>query len=229
MSIPLPYNVVKEPLDTAQTDKRYQIPGTYLEFATDGSLTGISVRVGSKVADAIPLDRLKTHEFPAGFKEFYVTWTAQTGKKLYISTGREGSKNTRVECNTTQAGARQIFQKTITSPANAGDVIVATITSQSCLIKSIVVKAVAAQTSSLTSAGVYGGASKVITFITATIASQANLNATDKQVAFGSGDGPVELAATKTIVISLVGTGATPVNLLITIECEACVDGGHLA
>ncbi|GAJ02495.1 unnamed protein product, partial [marine sediment metagenome] len=36
------YNVRVVPLDTAQTEKEIQLSGSYLEFATDGSLTGIS-------------------------------------------------------------------------------------------------------------------------------------------------------------------------------------------
>jgi len=94
--IPVPYNALSQPLDTATTDKEYQLPGNSLEFATDGSFTGITVRVGSKKADAIPLDRFKALKFPVGFKEFYVTWTAQSGKTLYIFVGRENCQVRRV-------------------------------------------------------------------------------------------------------------------------------------
>lgn len=87
-----PYNCIKQPLDVAETDKRFEIAGDYLEFATDGTMTGISVRIGSKVADSIPLDKFKQQRFPATFKEFYVTWTAQSGKTLYIFIGREGTE-----------------------------------------------------------------------------------------------------------------------------------------
>lgn len=123
-------------------------------------------------------------------------------------------------------GRSQIFEKSITSAANAGDVIVATITTQPCLFESIVIHADGAQTGDMTSCGVFGGAGKVITFISAADAVQANLDAADKQVAW---TGAVRLAATKTIVISLVGTGATAVDLTIVIKYRASVSGGYLA
>jgi len=123
-------------------------------------------------------------------------------------------------------GRTQIFEKSITSAANAGDVIVATITTQPCLIESVVIHADAAQTADMTSCGIFGGAGKVITFISAADAVQASLNAADKQVAW---TGAVRLAATKTIVISLVGTGATAVDLTIVVKYRASVSGGYLA
>lgn len=123
-------------------------------------------------------------------------------------------------------GRTQIFERSVTSAANAGDVIVATVFTQPCLIESIVIHADAAQTANMTSCGIFGGAGKVVTFISAADAVQANLNAADKQVAW---TGAVRLAATKEIVISLVGTGATAVDLTITIAYRACVSGGYLA
>jgi hypothetical protein len=78
----------------------------------------------------------------------------------------------------------------------------------------------------MTSCGIFGGAGKVITFISAADAIQANLNAADKQIGWS---GVVRLAATKTIVISLVGTGATAVNLTIVVKYRASVSGGYLA
>jgi len=123
-------------------------------------------------------------------------------------------------------GRTQIFERSVTSAANAGDVIVATVFTQPCLIESIVIYADAAQTADMTSCGIFGGAGKVITFISAADAVQANLNAADKQVAW---TGAVRLAATKEIVISLVGTGATAVDLTVTFTYRACVSGGYLA
>ena len=60
-------------------------------------------------------------------------------------------------------GKASFFEKSITSPANAGDVTVATITDNPCQIESIVIHANAAQTADMTSCGVFGGAGKVIT------------------------------------------------------------------
>ncbi|GAI83852.1 unnamed protein product [marine sediment metagenome] len=123
-------------------------------------------------------------------------------------------------------GRSQIFEKSITAAANAGDVNVATITGSPCLIESVIIHADAVQTLDMTSCGVFGGAGKVITFISAADATQADLDAEDKQVAW---TGAVRLAAAKTIVISLVGGGATPVDLTIIIKYRACVREGHFA
>ena len=124
------------------------------------------------------------------------------------------------------AGKKQVIEVSVTSAANAGDVTLATITTQPCVIESIVIHADAAQTGDLTSAGIFGGAAKVITFIAAADALQADLDAEDKQVSW---EGAVRLAAAKTIIISLVGTGATAVNLTVTITYRSCVDNGYLA
>jgi hypothetical protein len=90
----------------------------------------------------------------------------------------------------------------------------------------VIIHADAAQTADMTSCGIFGGAGKVITFISAADAVRANLDSPDKQVAW---TGAVRLVATKTIVISLVGTGATAVDLTIIIKYRACASGGYLA
>lgn len=125
-------------------------------------------------------------------------------------------------------GKVQVKEISITSAANAGDVTLATITSQPCLIKSIVVSSNGVTTADLTNIQILGGASKVITFIDSVSGARANLDATDKQVAWG-GEYPVRVAATKTIVATLTGTGATAVSLVATIEYESCSNGGYLA
>lgn len=114
-------------------------------------------------------------------------------------------------------GVRQVFEKTITSAANAGAVTVGTINNAACMIESLVIHANAAQTADLTSCPVTGGASGIISFISALDATQANLNAADKQVVWTAATGPVRLALGKTIVITLNGTGATAVNLTVSI------------
>jgi hypothetical protein len=122
-------------------------------------------------------------------------------------------------------GKTQYFQKWIYSAANAGDVVLATVTDNDILVKSITLKSYSAQTVDLTSAGIFGGASKRITFIPAASALNADLDAADKQIAWR---GAVELGATKTIVMTLAGTGATAVDLYVYIEYEAIGDGGYL-
>ena len=123
------------------------------------------------------------------------------------------------------AGNQQTFTKQITSAANAGAVTVATITTQACKIKSIVVRSNGATTANLTSIAVLGGASSVVTFIDATTGLRANIAAADQQVSW---DGRATLAATKTITITLTGTGAAAVDLQVDIEYEAIADGGYL-
>ncbi len=124
------------------------------------------------------------------------------------------------------AGRPQVLAVSVTSAASFGDVTLATVTTQPCVIDSIVIHADAAQTADLTTCGVFGGASKVVTFIAAADATQADLDAADKQVGW---TGVARLAATKTIVITLVGGGATPVDLTVTITYHAEVSGGYLA
>lgn len=125
----------------------------------------------------------------------------------------------------TTSGKIQILEVSVTSAANAGAVTLATITTQPCLIKSIVVHADTASQTDLTSAAVTGGASNAVTFLSAADTAVANINAVDEQVAW---TGAVRLAATKTIVMTLAGTGVTAVDLTVIIEYCACVDGGYL-
>lgn len=125
-------------------------------------------------------------------------------------------------------GKQQVFVKTVTSVANAGNVTLATVTSQSCIIDSIIIRAIAAQTADLNTCAITGGAAGVISFIPIGVATQANLNATDKQVNSLSTIGEAELPATSTIVMNLLGGGATPVNLMVTIIYKAAVNGGYL-
>lgn len=128
--------------------------------------------------------------------------------------------------NDTDLGKTQIREFSITAAANAGVINVATITTQPCLIKSIVLQSNGATTGDLTSAAIEGGASSVIEFIDTTISAKANIDAADKEVAWS---GSVRLAATKTITIDLQGTGSTAVDFTVSIEYEAINDGGFLA
>jgi len=118
------------------------------------------------------------------------------------------------------------FTKQITSAANAGAVTVATVTTQPCKIESIVVRSNGATTADLTSIAITGGASGVVTFLSAVEGVRANIAAADQQISW---EGSVTLAATKTIVITLVGGGATPVDLQVDITYRPIVAGGTLA
>lgn len=146
---------------------------------------------------------------------------------ILADTGTDGVVvNSRTNAYKRLAGVPQVLEVSVTSAANAGNVTLATVTDQPCVIDSIIIHADTAQTTDLTSCAVYGGAGKVVTFISDTDATQANLDAADKQVSW---TGAVRLAAGKTIVMSLVGTGSTAVDLTVTITYHAAVDGGYLA
>ena len=126
----------------------------------------------------------------------------------------------------TLAGKTQSFTKNNTSAANAGAVNVATVTTQAGKIKSVVVRANAAQTADLTSIKITCGTGGVVTLIDAVLGIRANIAATDQQVSW---EGSVTLPVAGTIVITLAGTGATAVNLQVDIEYQAVTSGGYLA
>lgn len=124
------------------------------------------------------------------------------------------------------SGQIQVLEVANTSAANAGAVTVATVNTQKCLIKSIVVRANSGNTSALTNLTITGGSGGAVTFLNSSDGIQANFNATDKQVGW---TGAVSLPATGTIVITLTGTASTAVDLLVTIEYESIVSGGYLS
>jgi hypothetical protein len=123
-------------------------------------------------------------------------------------------------------GVAQVFTKQITSAANAGDVTVATATTQASMLKSCVVRANAAQTTNLGSITITCGTSKVITLIDIVTGVRGNIAATDQSVSWV---GSVTLPVNATIVITLAGSGATAVDLQVTIEYLAIVSGGTLS
>jgi len=91
------YNVRAIPMDTALTDNEVELPGNSLSVSTDGSYSGVTIKFDSVVNDTILLDRFKDFYFyPGGFTKIYVTFTAQSGKALYLFVGREQLKVKRV-------------------------------------------------------------------------------------------------------------------------------------
>jgi len=127
---------------------------------------------------------------------------------------------------TASSGGALMFTKNITSAANAGAVTVATVGTQACRLKSVAVKANAAQTTDLGSIKVTCGAANVVTLIDIVTGVYGNIKADDQQVSW---IGAVDLDVADIIVITLAGSGATAVNLQVTIEYEAIVAGGTLA
>jgi len=126
----------------------------------------------------------------------------------------------------TLAGKTQAFTQNNTSAANVGDVLVATATTQRCMVKKVILRSNGVTTVDLTSAALYCNVGKVTTLIDAILGAKANIDVNGEQV---SVTGAWDLAVGDTIVITLAGTGATAVDLQITIEYEAVVSGGYLA
>lgn len=119
----------------------------------------------------------------------------------------------------------KVLAVSVTSPADTGNVTVATVGTNPVVVDSIVLHADTAQTANMTSCGIFGGVGKVVTFISAADAIQANLNAADKQIGW---TGAARLAVGKTIVVTLVGTGGAAVDLTVTITYHPEVAGGVL-
>lgn len=134
-------------------------------------------------------------------------------------------KITAIPANT-GVGVRQVLVKSITSAANAGATTLAQVGTNPVVIESICVQADTASQTDLTSAAVYGGSANAITFINATDAAKANLDAVDETVSW---TGACRLAVAKNIVMDLQGTGTTAVDLTVTITYYAEVAGGVLS
>jgi hypothetical protein len=123
----------------------------------------------------------------------------------------------------------QYKQITVTSAANysnGGSYLTLGTVVGTVSVESVVVKSTGDTTADLTSIAVFGGASRVVTFISAIDGARVNVAAADQQVSWDAG--VIELGNTKTIVMELLGTGATAVALLCTIGYRACSVGGKL-
>lgn len=123
-------------------------------------------------------------------------------------------------------GNVQFITTAVTSAANAGDVTMATVTTQPCFLESVVVHSDGATTADLTSITIKCGAAKVVTIIDSTLGAKANIDAQDEQVAY---TGAIYLPTGATVVMTLAGTGATAVDLNTVIKYRSCVNGGYLA
>ncbi len=146
---------------------------------------------------------------------------------VLADTGTDGVVvNSRTAVADRIAGEQQVIEVSVTAALNAGVTVIATVTDQPVVIDSVVLHADTAAHADMTTAAIEGGASQVVEFIGTADATEANLNAIDKQVGW---TGVVRLAATKTITIDLQGVGATAADLTVTITYHAAVDGGYLA
>jgi hypothetical protein len=197
---------------------------------TEPSYDGMSVKILSGPA-AGQVREIASHPAPSNTISVGAAFTDSAGAvvqitagTLYVilSTGAAGGGG-----SSGLAGVTQVIQIPVTSAANAGDVLLATVAGQECLIKKVNVRSNGATTVDLTNIGIYAGAAKVVTLIDNVTGARANIAAEDQQEG-SAPEGGVALSVAKTIVITLTGTGATAVNLTVTIEYEACADGGHL-
>ncbi len=128
----------------------------------------------------------------------------------------------------TDIGVRQVFEKSITATTNAGATTLGTITTQACVIESIIIYTNAALEANTTCA-VTGGAGAV-TFIGTGMATAANLATDGNQVAWtGAGTGTVRLAAGKTIITTLAdGAGAASDLVFIITYYSSSANGGTI-
>lgn len=122
--------------------------------------------------------------------------------------------------------AEQTKITSITAAANAAsDTTLATVATGGVLVRGVVIHADAAQTADLTSCPVMGGAGKAITIIAAADALAADFNAENKQVSW---TGEIYLPVGATIVMVHNGTGATALDLTVSIRYKPTVLGGTL-
>jgi parallel beta-helix repeat protein len=210
---------------TTQGANNHFIENHFDNHTTDTNNNGLAdtVYTENSITDYQPVSRRN------GWKQISLSGALSAGdasaaNQTTIISGQEGGVNAVNRI----AGATQIFEKSITSAATAGNVLIGTITTQPCLIKSVVLHANATGQADLTSAGIYGGAAigtHTITFLSAADAVKANLDVADEQVGW---TGAVRLAATKLLAIELLGTGATAVDLTVIVEYMATANGGYI-
>jgi len=147
-----------------------------------------------------------------------------------VTANRDGSLVERAEdirdlIDKRVAGRNQVLQINVTSPANNLRTVLASVASQPCTVKYVIIRAKTAAPADLTTCAMNAGTGDVLPLIVVGLATQANLNAVDRQV--GSTD-LAELPVGATITMDLQGTGPTAVDLVVTIGYEACADGGYI-
>jgi hypothetical protein len=127
------------------------------------------------------------------------------------------------------AGKTQIATRNIDEAANAGATTCFTATGGAVLVdfSGVVLRSNGTTTADLTSAAVTVGITEIMD---ATAAAKANIDADGEHVVPDGGITPcLELQAGETISVDLQGTGATAVNLQITVRYCAITDGAYLA
>ncbi|MGI2335742.1 MAG: hypothetical protein ACRKGH_03750 [Dehalogenimonas sp.] len=85
-----PYHTYTIAMDTAKTDFEVLLEGRSLAAWTDGSFSGVGIRLNHPNADVLYLDRWNPIKFQP-FWKIYLTLSAQPGKTLQLFAGRTGS------------------------------------------------------------------------------------------------------------------------------------------
>ncbi len=192
--------------------------------ATAGGSNATTTRAGLLTRWLVDNAAKTTELISAGVIDFNATAKA--------SIQAEAAAALAATANKRQVGVKQIFQKVLTTALTNGtqDVTVATVTSQDFDTVSVSLRSNGAQPASLVSVALYAGASKVLTLISPADGARANIAAADQQVCWPNPPGgKCTLAATKTFVATLVGTGTDAIDITFTFSGEACADGGYLA
>lgn len=196
--------------------------GSVASNAREGSLIRYTADTAKTVMDSIGTISNTTlaDTLAATLGDFVATDMAT--RLTNIQTALEGGTTTvnRV------AGVTQILKVAVTCASDAAPVTLATATTKACIIKGITVHNVAGANADLTSLNVKGGASSAIVFIDDVTGLKANLNAADKQVWW---TGIVRLPVAATITVDPTGTGATALDMVLTIEYYAEENTGYLA
>lgn len=81
--VPL-YNVSSLSMTTARDKVEIAVPGSFLVVSTDGTLSGVEIRLDRQNNDPIPLNRFNQFKSPAPWEKIFLTHTAQSGKTIYL-------------------------------------------------------------------------------------------------------------------------------------------------
>ncbi len=147
--------------------------------------------------------------------------------EIYTSLGNDTpSLHTKVDALGGGGPTTAFFQAPVVSAANAGAVTIATATDETILIKSVVVISNGATTADLTNITITAGSGGVLSLIDSVSGVKANLDATDKSVAW---TGALILKTGQTVKMTLTGTGATAVDFDVYFEYIPTISGGTLA
>jgi hypothetical protein len=118
----------------------------------------------------------------------------------------------------------------VTAPADGsgGTVLLGTGTAQECRLLALVLKSNGPTTGDFTHIEIKAGAAGVLTLIDALDGTWLALAADDNQVGYGEPEGVI-IGVGKTIIATLNGTGATPVDFTAYLRYSPIVTGGSIA